>query len=65
MKFWYYCKTWKISETLVFESSSVNPVGNYIFKVNYKNNKVWNMFIVNNKGISYLALVFLLLTLSR
>ena len=63
--------------------TSLIPSDIYLLKVNNRNNKVQNMFNVNNKGIrtmlwhcsgvfidnfehiSYLFLMFLLLTLSR
>ena len=45
------------------ENNRDRPAGNYMFKVN-KNTRI-SVFIVNFKHISHLALVFLLLTLSR
>ena len=51
------------------------PAGNYMFKVNNRNTRtrreicstlaIMGVFIVNFEHISYLVLVFLLLTLSR
>ena len=64
-------------QTSMMNSFCKKPVGNYMFKVNNRNTRtkcerisnmffVFNMFfIVNFEHISHLALVFVLLTLSR